>query len=56
MDPRILFPILAVVFFALAGWKALRTRSWNSPVSTWALLGFIFGAVSLWLHLSNRGA
>jgi hypothetical protein len=53
MDPRTLFPILSLVFFALAAFKGWKARSFESPVSTWALMGAIFGLVSLWLHLAR---
>jgi hypothetical protein len=54
MDPRTLFPILAFVFLVLALLKGVRSKSWKNPVSTWALLGLIFGVVSLWLHFAAR--
>jgi apolipoprotein N-acyltransferase len=50
LDPRHLFPLLALVFFALAIVSALRRRQWRGAPLTWAWIGFVFAAVSWWLH------
>lgn len=52
MDPRQLFPILAVVFLALALVSRLRQGRFRGAPQTWLLLALIFGAVSLWLRLA----
>jgi len=50
VDPRALFPALAVVFavLALLGWR--RQRRWRGAAGTWLTLALIFGAVALWLR------
>jgi hypothetical protein len=50
MDPRQLFPVLALLFAVLAAAGRWRQRRWRGAPSTWALLALIFGLVSLWLH------
>ena len=51
MDAAWLFPVLAIGFAAAAALRWTRTRCWRSAAATWALMAFIFGAVSLWLRL-----
>jgi hypothetical protein len=53
MNPKDLFPYLAVLFLALAGWRYSRERHWRGAARTWALLGIIFGAVAAWLNLKG---
>ncbi len=49
MDPRWLFPLIAVVLAVLA----LRARGRpGGAARTWGLMALIFGAVSAWLHLT----
>jgi hypothetical protein len=50
LDPRQLFPLLALVFLALAAFTAWRRRQWRGAPLTWAWIAFVFGAVSWWLH------
>lgn len=56
MDPRLLFPVLAVLFAALAGWQFWRTRRWRGGAAAWGWMALCFAAVSLWLHGSGSGA
>lgn len=54
MEPRWLFPLLAVVFLVLAGARLLRNgRRLDPAARTWLILGVIFAAVSLWLRLAG---
>lgn len=49
MDPRWLFPLLALVFAVLA----LRARGRaGGAARTWGLMALIFAAVAAWLHLA----
>jgi hypothetical protein len=50
MDPRWLFPLLALGFLAAALWRYARTRQWRGAAFTWLLMALIFGAVAAWLH------
>jgi hypothetical protein len=50
MDPRWLFPLLAVAFAIAAAWRWTRTRRWRGAAQTWALMAAIFGAVGWWLQ------
>ena len=51
MDPRGLFPLLSAAFMVFALVRGLRTRQWrDAAITTWFVLSFIFGAVTLWLH------
>lgn len=50
MDPRQLFPLLAIAFVLLALVQGLRARRWRGQPLIWLWLGLCFGAVSLWLH------
>jgi len=50
-DPRLLFPVLAVVFALLALQGGLRRGRWRGAPLTWAWIALVFGAVSAWLHL-----
>lgn len=50
MDPRTLFPWLALGFALLAAWRVLRERRLGPASRTWALLAVVFAAVSWWLH------
>lgn len=55
MDPRWLFPLLALVFAGLAIVQQVRRGHYGHPAArTWLLLAVIFGVVSAWLHL-HRG-
>ena len=53
MDPRWLFPCLAVGFAVAAAWRWRRTRQWRGAVQTWSLMAAIFAAVSLWLRFAG---
>ncbi len=53
MDPRWLFPLLALAFALAAAWRWMRTRQWRGAVQTWALMAVIFGAVSVWLRYAG---
>jgi hypothetical protein len=50
MEPRLLFPILAIGFLLLALWRGLRSGRWAGAPTTWLILAAIFGAVALWLR------
>jgi hypothetical protein len=50
MDPRLLFPWLALGFAIAAAWRLLRARQFDAMARTWALLALIFALVSAWLH------
>lgn len=50
MDPRQLFPILALVFLVLALVTGLRRGRWRGAPLTWLWLALIFGAVAAWLR------
>jgi hypothetical protein len=52
MDPRRLFPLLAVVFLAAALVRALRVKRVDPAVRTWGVLALVFGAVSAWLGVT----
>ena len=50
-EPRILFPVIALVFVLLAVARWLRARGKaDSAVRTWFLMAVIFGVVSWWLN------
>lgn len=51
MNPRWLFPILAVLFAMLA-WRAQQRPAAGGRARTWWLLALSFAAVSAWLHLA----
>jgi hypothetical protein len=51
MNPRLLFPWLALLFLVLALWRAWRRGPRDPALRTWALLALVFGAVSVWLRL-----
>lgn len=50
MDPRLLFPILVLIFALLAVVGRRQRGRWRGSPFTWALLAFLFALVSLWLH------
>lgn len=51
MDPKWLFPVLALVFALLAIGRGVRSGlTVGGAVRTWALMAVIFGVVSAWLH------
>ena len=50
MDPKWLFPLLAIVFTAVAALRFLREREFGPAVRTWLVLATMFAAVSAWLH------
>ena len=52
MDPKLLMPLLALLFAGLAAgqvWRQ-RQRRLQGAARTWAILAVSFAAVSLWLH------
>lgn len=53
MDPRLLFPWLALALLLAALWRYAKTRQWRGAPLTWAVMAGLFAAVSAWLH---RGA
>jgi hypothetical protein len=50
MDPRWLFPVLAVAFAVAATLRGVRSRRLDPAARTWATLAVLFGLVSAWLH------
>ncbi|QPF75648.1 hypothetical protein G8A07_23850 [Roseateles sp. DAIF2] len=50
MNPRWLFPLLALAFLVAALLRAGRRRRLDPAVRAWGLLALVFGAVSAWLH------
>lgn len=50
MDPRTLFPWLALGLLLAALWRFAKTRQWRGAPLTWVLMAAIFGAVAVWLH------
>jgi hypothetical protein len=55
VDPRWLFPLLALVFAAAALWRAARSPSGaRGAARTWGWMALLFGLVSLWLHFGPR--
>jgi len=53
MDPRWLLPLLAAAFAAWALRQWLRGGAGHPALRAWALLAFIFAAVSVWLHTAG---
>ena len=50
MDPKWLFPVLAIVFAVVAALRFARDRRVGPAVRTWLILALSFAAVSAWLH------
>lgn len=50
MDPKWLFPVLAIVFAVAAVVRFMRERQLGPAVRTWLILATMFAAVSAWLH------
>lgn len=50
MDPKVLLPVLALVFGGLAGWHFWRHGKGHLAARTWAVIAVLFAAVSCWLH------
>lgn len=50
MDPRLLFPWLALGLLLAALWRYSKTRQWRGAPLTWGLMAGIFAVVSAWLH------
>jgi hypothetical protein len=50
MDPRLLFPWLALGFAIAAGLRFLWARRLDGMARTWGLLAIIFALVSAWLR------
>ena len=50
MNPKWLFPVLAIFFVAVGAWRFARERRFGPAVRTWVILAFRFAAVSAWLH------
>ena len=53
MDPRWLFPLLALAFATAAAWQRLRSGSFRGAARTWLWMSVAFAAVSVWLHAST---
>ena len=53
MDPRWLFPLIALTLVAAAVWKRLRSGSFRGAPRIWLWMAFAFAAVSVWLHAST---
>jgi hypothetical protein len=50
-EPKILFPIVSLVFFLAAATRWLKSASKpDNAVRTWLLMALIFGAVGSWLN------
>jgi predicted outer membrane lipoprotein len=52
MDPRLLFPWLALAFAIVTALRLLHTRQFDAMARTWALLALIFALVSAWLRMA----
>ena len=50
MDPKLLLPLLAIVFGALALWNFWRHGRAHLAARTWGLMALLFAAVTWWLH------
>ena len=50
MDPKLLLPVLALVFGLMATGSWWRHSRLPPAGRSWALLALIFAGVSLWLH------
>jgi hypothetical protein len=50
MDPRWLFPLLALGFALAATLRFLRERRLGPATRTWSLMALIFALVSAWLR------
>jgi hypothetical protein len=50
MDPKWLFPVLAILFAVVAAIRFMRERRFGPAVRTWLILAMMFAAVSAWLH------
>lgn len=50
MDPRLLFPWLALAFAVAAAWRFWRTGRWRGAPLTWAVMAAIFAGVAGWLR------
>lgn len=52
-EPRILFPVIALVFLLLAAVRRSGARGRaDRAARTWLWMALIFGLVSVWLRLS----
>lgn len=54
MDPRWLFPLLAVLFIAAALWRRASSGHWRGAPLTWLWLALIFGVVAAWLNFGGQ--
>lgn len=52
MDPKLLFPWLALGFAVAAAFRWARARRFDGAVRTWSLLALIFALVSAWLRFA----
>jgi uncharacterized membrane protein YhaH (DUF805 family) len=50
VDPRALFPLLALGFALAACWRRWRSGRWQGAPAIWAWLAVVFGLVGLWLR------
>jgi len=54
MDPRWLFPLIALAFVAAAVWQRLRSGSFRGSPRIWLWMAFIFGAVAAFLNFAGQ--
>ncbi|HOL37331.1 MAG: hypothetical protein JSR43_03245 [Proteobacteria bacterium] len=52
MDPRTLFPLLAIAFAVAALWRRRRSGRWRGAAATWLWLAAVFAAVATGLHFA----
>ena len=51
-DPKNLFPIIALVFVAVAAMRYMRNGlRWDGSIRTWLMMAAIFCAVAIWLRV-----
>jgi hypothetical protein len=50
VDPRRLFPVLAIAFAVVAAIRFMHERQFGPAVRTWVMLAAVFAAVSAWMH------
>jgi hypothetical protein len=46
-----LFALLGPAFLLLGAGRCLAARAWHPQGRTWLIVGTVFSAVALWLHL-----
>lgn len=50
MEPRWLFPVLALAFGLAGLWRVVRNGRRDVAGRTWLLMAVFFGLVSIWLR------